>query len=133
MYIAFFATYNSIFFYSDVVAGIAKGIAPTLLFERIAAGRAHLDEAWEGSVISSLHFGSHLSDQTQSDSEGDVMTSVIADSDLEAQLDEERVLAGDSQIAGSMEDLTQIVIYGRGIDIQTERGGDDNEILTVDH
>ncbi|KAK0429654.1 hypothetical protein EV421DRAFT_1914315 [Armillaria borealis] len=121
------------FFYSDIVAAIARGIAPTLLFECIAAGHARLDEAWEKSITSSLHFGSNSSDQTQSGSEGDVITSDIADSDLEAQLDEESVLAEHSQIAGSLEDLTQIVIHERGIDVQEERGGDDNEILTVDH
>ncbi|PBK76322.1 hypothetical protein ARMSODRAFT_969061 [Armillaria solidipes] len=97
--------YNGMLFYSDVVAGIARGIAPIFLFECIAAGHARPNEVWEGSVISSLRFGSHSSDQTQSDSEGDIMTSVIADNDLEAQLDE-RVLVGHSQIAGSLEDLT---------------------------
>ncbi len=107
-----------------------QSIAPTLLFERIAAGHARPDEAWEGSVTSSLHFGSY--DQTDSDSERDVITSVIADNDLEAQLDEESILAEHSQIAKSLEDLTQIVIHRRGMDVQAERGGDDNEILTVD-
>lgn len=74
-----------------------QGIAPTLLFERIAAGRARPDNAWEesdnmeGSVISSLHFESLSNDQSQLDSERDVITSVTADSDLEAQLNEEGV------------------------------------------
>ncbi|PBL01875.1 hypothetical protein ARMGADRAFT_1023267 [Armillaria gallica] len=92
-------SYSIVVPYSDCVAAITRGIAPTLIFERIAAGRAHPDNAWEesdnieGSVISSLHFGSLSNDQSQSDSEGDVITSVTADSDLEAQLNEEGVSA----------------------------------------
>ncbi len=110
-----------------------QSIAPTILFERIAAGHARPDEAWEGSVTSSLHFASHSGDQTQSGSEGDITTSVIADDDIEAQLNEERVFAEHSQITESLEDLTQVIIHGSNMDVQVERNKDDNEILTIDH
>ncbi|SJK98327.1 uncharacterized protein ARMOST_01592 [Armillaria ostoyae] len=43
--------------YVDVMAGIVRGIAPTLLVGRVAAGHARSDESWQGSVMSSLHFG----------------------------------------------------------------------------
>ncbi|PBK93508.1 hypothetical protein ARMGADRAFT_1030127 [Armillaria gallica] len=44
--------------YFDVLAGIARGIAPTLLVGRVAAGHSHPDDSWKGSVISgSIHFG----------------------------------------------------------------------------
>ncbi|KAK0200630.1 hypothetical protein DFS33DRAFT_1278035 [Desarmillaria ectypa] len=46
--------------YFDVLAGIARGIAPTLLVKRVAAGHARPDDSWQGSVISgSLRFGGH--------------------------------------------------------------------------
>ncbi|KAK0479611.1 hypothetical protein IW261DRAFT_1478338 [Armillaria novae-zelandiae] len=44
--------------YVDAIAGFTRGIAPTLLLGRVAAGHARPDDSWKGSVItSSLHFG----------------------------------------------------------------------------
>ncbi|SJL14770.1 uncharacterized protein ARMOST_18238 [Armillaria ostoyae] len=57
---AFFARNSIILGYFDVLAGIARGIAPTLLVGRVAAGHARPDDSWQGSVISgSLRFGGH--------------------------------------------------------------------------
>ncbi len=37
-----------------------QGIAPTLLVGRVAAGHARPDDSWQGSIMSSLHFGTRL-------------------------------------------------------------------------
>ncbi len=37
---------------------VPQGIAPTLLVGRVATGHSRPDESWQGSVMSSLHFGS---------------------------------------------------------------------------
>ncbi|KAK0454217.1 uncharacterized protein EV420DRAFT_1749525 [Desarmillaria tabescens] len=57
---AFFARNTISIMYLDALAAIARGIAPTLLVGRVAAGHARPDDSWQGSVISgSLRFGSH--------------------------------------------------------------------------
>ncbi|KAK0234198.1 hypothetical protein IW262DRAFT_1506271 [Armillaria fumosa] len=68
--------------YVAVVAAIARGIAPTLLVGRVAAGHARPDDSWQGSVISgSIHFGTHPVGQ------GSQLGSMSND-DLEAQATE---------------------------------------------
>ncbi|PBK65026.1 hypothetical protein ARMSODRAFT_961588 [Armillaria solidipes] len=51
--------------YIDVIAGNIRGIAPTLIVGRVASGHARPDDAWKGSVLSSLHFGTRNHAQTQ--------------------------------------------------------------------
>ncbi|KAG7445190.1 uncharacterized protein BT62DRAFT_1025760 [Guyanagaster necrorhizus] len=70
---------NEVGEYFDILAAIARGIAPTLLVGQVAAGHAHPDDSWQGSTISSsLHFGTHSGDHdSQQDS--------IMNGDLEAQ------------------------------------------------
>ncbi|KAG7443206.1 uncharacterized protein BT62DRAFT_922015 [Guyanagaster necrorhizus] len=79
-YIITFSSYNSVLLvYFDFLAAITKGIAPTLLVGHVAAGHAHSDDSWQGSVISgSLHFGTHPGGQS---SQQDSMISI----DLESQ------------------------------------------------
>ncbi|PBK83558.1 hypothetical protein ARMGADRAFT_1037916 [Armillaria gallica] len=79
LYIAFYAHDDYVFQYFDILAAITRGIAPTLLVGRVAAGHARPDDSWQGSVISgSLRFGTHSGSQnSQQDS--------IMSSDLEAQ------------------------------------------------
>ncbi|KAG7442562.1 uncharacterized protein BT62DRAFT_375447 [Guyanagaster necrorhizus] len=43
--------------YVDSIAANIRGIAPTLIVGRVASGHSRPDETWEGSAISSLHFG----------------------------------------------------------------------------
>ncbi|KAK0234206.1 hypothetical protein IW262DRAFT_1291079 [Armillaria fumosa] len=78
-----FEAYDSVLSnYFDALATISKEIAPTLLVGYVAAGHAHPDDSWQGSVISgSLHFGTHSGSQN---SQQDSMMS----SDLEAQVDQ---------------------------------------------
>ncbi|KAK0216474.1 hypothetical protein EDD85DRAFT_995925 [Armillaria nabsnona] len=62
---AFFARNSIILGYFDVLAGIARGIAPTLLVGRVAAGHARPDDSWQGSVITgSLRFEGHAEGQS---------------------------------------------------------------------
>ncbi|SJK98325.1 uncharacterized protein ARMOST_01590 [Armillaria ostoyae] len=44
-------------YYVDAMSGIARGIAPTLLVGRVATGHSRSEQSWQGSVMSSLHFG----------------------------------------------------------------------------
>ncbi|KAK0465682.1 hypothetical protein IW261DRAFT_1613391 [Armillaria novae-zelandiae] len=51
--------------YIDALSGIARGIAPTLLVGRVAAGHARSDDSWQGSTMSSLHFGTSGSQNSE--------------------------------------------------------------------
>ncbi|PBK76333.1 hypothetical protein ARMSODRAFT_222653 [Armillaria solidipes] len=50
-YVAFFARRSTVFYYLDPIAGIMRGIAPTLLVGRVAAGHARADDSWKGRVF----------------------------------------------------------------------------------
>ncbi|KAK0472004.1 hypothetical protein IW261DRAFT_821485 [Armillaria novae-zelandiae] len=67
LYVAVFCYETPASFYIDVVAGVARGIAPTLLVGRVAAGHARSDESWRGSIMSSIHFGTQRRSQQGSD------------------------------------------------------------------
>ncbi|KAG7451925.1 uncharacterized protein BT62DRAFT_271728 [Guyanagaster necrorhizus] len=82
LYVAFFAHDDWAANYLDPAAAIARGVAPTLLVGRVAAGHARPDDSWEGSVMSSLRFGE---DPIETSSYGDTVASVIIDDDLESQ------------------------------------------------
>ncbi|PBK67627.1 hypothetical protein ARMSODRAFT_1020623 [Armillaria solidipes] len=72
--------------YLDIIATIAKGIAPTLLVGRITAGhRAHPDDSWQGSVIASASIRSHSQEHSRTSSQENGTTSLVLDGDLEAQ------------------------------------------------
>ncbi len=49
----------------DIILITMQGIAPTLLVGRVASGHSRPDDAWKGSVLSSLHFGTRNHAQTQ--------------------------------------------------------------------
>ncbi|KAK0465817.1 hypothetical protein IW261DRAFT_1574655 [Armillaria novae-zelandiae] len=73
--------------YSDAIAGTMRGVAPTLIVARVASGHARPDDSWNGSVMSSLDFGSraHPPVLSQMSSEGNLTRSVILaeENDLE--------------------------------------------------
>ncbi|KAK0465870.1 uncharacterized protein EV420DRAFT_1709134 [Desarmillaria tabescens] len=80
IFVVFNALDDVILLYLDRLAAISRGVAPTLLVGRVAAGHTHPDDSQEGSVISgSLRFGGHSN--SQSSDQQDSMTGV----DLEAQ------------------------------------------------
>ncbi|KAK0493740.1 hypothetical protein EDD18DRAFT_1356198 [Armillaria luteobubalina] len=72
--------------YFDAIAGMTKGIAPTLLIGRAAAGHTQPREESDGSTVSSLHFQT-LSEHSMTSSQNDestIQSSIIA-MDIEAQ------------------------------------------------
>ncbi|KAK0220889.1 hypothetical protein EDD85DRAFT_960426 [Armillaria nabsnona] len=80
--------------YMDVIAAFARGVAPTLLIGRVAAGQAQPDDSWEGSVMSSLRFGQ---DSEQMGSQDDATQSGTVNNDLELPLEREDHLEGVSE------------------------------------
>ncbi|KAK0480797.1 hypothetical protein IW261DRAFT_1143475 [Armillaria novae-zelandiae] len=71
-------------YYVDPMSGIARGVAPTLLVGRVATGHSRPDESWQGSVMSSLHFGSQRP-RDQSSVEVETSQSIGIDEVLEAE------------------------------------------------
>lgn len=68
------------------MAAIVRGIAPTLLVGRVTAGRARSDQSWQGSVMSSLHFGTpRFRARDQSSIEVETLQSVGMDEDWEVE------------------------------------------------
>ncbi|PBK79643.1 hypothetical protein ARMGADRAFT_1092944 [Armillaria gallica] len=69
--------------YFNIIAGIVKGIAPTLLVGRIMAGHcARPDDSWQGSVMASASIRSHSQEHSQTSF---WEASPMLDGDLEAQ------------------------------------------------
>ncbi|PBK60849.1 hypothetical protein ARMSODRAFT_679423 [Armillaria solidipes] len=84
LYTAFFALDDVTMIYFDALAAIARGVAPTLLVGRVAAGHARPDDSWQGSVISgSLRFGTQPGRRSQTSSS--MMGDIFEDDDFEAQ------------------------------------------------
>ncbi|KAK0192542.1 hypothetical protein F5146DRAFT_507220 [Armillaria mellea] len=70
-------------YYIDVIASIAKGVAPTLIVGRITVvHRARSDNSWQGSVIGSASIRSRSQGNSQTNSRE---ASSMLDGDLEAQ------------------------------------------------
>ncbi|KAK0220905.1 hypothetical protein EDD85DRAFT_862491 [Armillaria nabsnona] len=95
-------------YYTDVIAAFAKGVAPTLLIGRVAAGHARPDDSWEGSVMSSLQFGQ---DSEQMGSQDNATQSVTFDNGLEVPPEREDHLEGVSEQEVNDED--SFILYGR--------------------
>ncbi|KAK0184709.1 hypothetical protein F5146DRAFT_1169787 [Armillaria mellea] len=81
LFVAFFAHNDGAANYLDPITGIARGIAPTLLVGRVAAGHARPDDSWEGSVMTSLRFGE---ERVQESAQEGTLISINLD-DVEAQ------------------------------------------------
>ncbi|KAK0224679.1 hypothetical protein EDD85DRAFT_981582 [Armillaria nabsnona] len=84
IYVACIATNSWGADYADIIATIARGIAPTLLIGRVAAGHARPNDSWNGSIVSSLHFGQSQSQTSTQDS----MFTINLDNDPEAQVEQ---------------------------------------------
>ncbi|KAK0501049.1 hypothetical protein EDD18DRAFT_1348498 [Armillaria luteobubalina] len=84
LYMAIDEQDNVLFSYFDSLAAFARGIAPTLLIGRVAAGHARPDDSWKGSAMSSLHFGSYHEESTTQTIDHQ---SLIQQDDPEVQLD----------------------------------------------
>ncbi|KAG7441745.1 uncharacterized protein BT62DRAFT_997020 [Guyanagaster necrorhizus] len=62
LYVIFVARETLTAQYLDTLAAVVRGIAPTLVVGRVAAGQARPDDSWSTSVASSLRFGGHSDD-----------------------------------------------------------------------
>ncbi|PBK82547.1 hypothetical protein ARMGADRAFT_1140906 [Armillaria gallica] len=62
LYIIFIAHGTLTANYVDIVALVTRGIAPTMVLGRVAAGQARPNDTWSESVASSLRFGGHSGD-----------------------------------------------------------------------
>ncbi|KAK0454067.1 uncharacterized protein EV420DRAFT_617996 [Desarmillaria tabescens] len=86
LYVVFRAMESPNFLYMDSLMGVMRGIAPTLLLGRVAAGHAHLDDSWQGSAVSrSLRFGMDSESSNQTTFQEDHMQGARFHHDLEAQ------------------------------------------------
>ncbi|KAK0471756.1 hypothetical protein IW261DRAFT_1571634 [Armillaria novae-zelandiae] len=96
--------------YIDILACFARGIAPTLIVGRVAAGHTRPDESWEGSISSSLHFGCSSEDQSHGTIDSDVEGGTISTEEGQSS-----VIHADSheegQEVGGQEDETGQVVY----------------------
>ncbi|KAK0471806.1 hypothetical protein IW261DRAFT_1611919 [Armillaria novae-zelandiae] len=96
--------------YIDILAAFARGIAPTLIVGRVAAGHTRPDESWEGSISSSLHFGHNSEDQSQGTIDSDVEGGTLSREEgqpsvIHADSHEER------QEVGGQEDEPGQIVY----------------------
>ncbi|PBK94951.1 hypothetical protein ARMGADRAFT_72417 [Armillaria gallica] len=83
LYLVFRAMDSPRFLYMDSLMAAMRGIAPTLLAGRVAAGHARPNDSWQGSMISqSLRFGTGSQSSNQGSSQED---GVGFHHDLEAQ------------------------------------------------
>ncbi|KAK0434776.1 hypothetical protein EV421DRAFT_1909075 [Armillaria borealis] len=103
-------------------ASIARGIAPTLLIGHVAAGHAHPDDSWQGSIMSSLHFGQG---QSQTGTQDSIFT-VNLDDDPEAHMertdepDSEHVQTDSQRVRVSNDDIeAQLEEVGIGYNATT--------------
>ncbi|PBK59773.1 hypothetical protein ARMSODRAFT_1090596 [Armillaria solidipes] len=71
-------------YYLDTIASIAKGVAPTLLIGRAAAGHTRPNDEGNGSIVSSLHFQAPSEVGTTSTQESTTESAVL-ETDIEAQ------------------------------------------------
>ncbi|PBK93592.1 hypothetical protein ARMGADRAFT_1062978 [Armillaria gallica] len=132
LYIAFDVQDNVLFSYFDSLAAFARGIAPTLLIGRVAAGHARPDDSWQGSVMSSLHFGGHHEDsttQTISHQNGSLANAIL-DSELGVQQGKDTMSC--PIIPSSQEDaIMESVIQQDNLEAQPDRptGNDSGVIL----
>ncbi|KAK0496092.1 hypothetical protein EDD18DRAFT_1390758 [Armillaria luteobubalina] len=92
-----FTIRNSItFYYLDAIAAIAKGVAPTLLIGRAAAGHTHPQDESNGSAstVSSIHFQVALEEVGTTTSRGSTTENVALglETDIEAQHEQQEGL-----------------------------------------
>ncbi|SJL11385.1 uncharacterized protein ARMOST_14788 [Armillaria ostoyae] len=72
-------------FYIDIIAGIAKGVAPTLLIGQAAAGHTHPNDECDGSTLSSLHFQTASLEVGTTSFQESIIESAVHEIDIEAQ------------------------------------------------
>ncbi|SJL13658.1 uncharacterized protein ARMOST_17105 [Armillaria ostoyae] len=86
LFVAFYARNDTTMYYFIVLSAFTRGIAPTLLVGRVAAGHARPDDSWQGSIVSSLHFGTLPGGQNSQQS---TMTTWNEDLEAQREIDDE--------------------------------------------
>ncbi|KAK0490253.1 hypothetical protein IW261DRAFT_3436 [Armillaria novae-zelandiae] len=74
------------FYYFDAISAIAKGVAPTLLVGRAAAGHTQPNDNSDESTVSALHFRMASSEPVIASLQGSAMQRTVLETDVEAQL-----------------------------------------------
>ncbi|KAK0446397.1 uncharacterized protein EV420DRAFT_1648074 [Desarmillaria tabescens] len=91
LYLAFFLCDDFEYLYFDAIAGIAKGVAPTLIVGRAAAGHTQpTEEHDESSSVSTIHFqtssqSSQPSEPSMASFQESNMQTAVLEVDIEAQ------------------------------------------------
>ncbi|SJL13665.1 uncharacterized protein ARMOST_17112 [Armillaria ostoyae] len=113
LFVAFYARNDATMYYFDVLSAITRGIAPTFLVGRVAAGHARPDEYWQEGIISSLRFATDSGDRH---SQQDTMTTRSDDLEAQREIDD---AFGSHMLESSQEDTAnEGVIRG---DVTAER------------
>ncbi|KAK0474848.1 hypothetical protein IW261DRAFT_1497364 [Armillaria novae-zelandiae] len=105
LYVGFYARDSWTGPYFDILAGSARGIAPTVLVGRVAAGHARPDDSWQGSaILASLRFSfggpptrdhdSTMSNDPEAQRERDNEPDIIRGDDLAAYQEDDQHTIG---------------------------------------
>ncbi|PBK59842.1 hypothetical protein ARMSODRAFT_1071074 [Armillaria solidipes] len=89
--------------YLEVIAGIAKGVAPTLLIGRAAAGHTRSNDDNSENTMSSLHFQTAGSEIGTTSFQESTIESTVHEIDIEAQQVEQEQLDELMEVAERME------------------------------
>ncbi|KAK0227108.1 hypothetical protein EDD85DRAFT_854858 [Armillaria nabsnona] len=73
------------YYYLDAISGIAKGVAPTLLVGRVAAGHTRPNDTSDESTMSALHFRMAPSEPVITSLRESAMQRTVLEMDIEAQ------------------------------------------------
>ncbi|KAK0209231.1 hypothetical protein DFS33DRAFT_1308554 [Desarmillaria ectypa] len=122
LYVAVLSHDTSAWNYIDTMAATARGIAPTLLVGRVAAGHARPDDSWQGNIASSLRFGTHPRGQ------GSQQDSSATSDDLEAQLEGDGEYSHPTSIASTTDDG---LVHQDNRETHPEGLADDSDAITI--
>ncbi|PBK93584.1 hypothetical protein ARMGADRAFT_1079886 [Armillaria gallica] len=116
LFVTFYVRNDVISYYFNVLSVITRGIAPTLLVGRVAAGHARPDESWQESAASSLRFAT---DSGSQNSQQDTITTQSDDLEAQREMDD---AFGRHMLTGSREDTVNEGVIRE--DVTAERLGD---------
>ncbi|SJL13585.1 uncharacterized protein ARMOST_17030 [Armillaria ostoyae] len=111
LFVAFFSHNDWTANYLDPITGIARGVAPTLLVGRVAAGHPRPDDSWEGSIMTSLRF---WQGRVQASAQEGTLISISLYDDVEAQ-------SADDEHGSQEDDGTQRVALDDNIEARREK------------
>ncbi|KAK0209254.1 hypothetical protein DFS33DRAFT_1451951 [Desarmillaria ectypa] len=117
LYVVFLAHNELVLVYFDILASIARGVAPTLLVGHVAAGHARPDDSWQGGVVSgSLRFREH------SDSQSSQQYSTMSE-DIEVQQERDDQTSNHTSKDSQEGILDEGAIRGNNVEAEADTGG----------